>query len=334
MGQMFKVALVGCGCISANHVSAIISSGHKVVALCDCEKEKAKRLAGQFDLYDVKIYTDYSSMLENEKLDAVHICTPHYLHAPMTIEALRKDICVLCEKPLCISKEQLQDLKKAVSESHAQLGVCHQNRYEPNMIRLREMVKGDVSCAFASVNWHRDASYYNTAYWRGTKEQEGGGVMINQALHTLDLMQWICGFPKSVIAHVSNDTLKGVIEVEDTAIACFILENGKRFTFYATNTSSDDLPVHIQLKSTCGDIFNVENDQLCVNNVITLNREESSQIGKQVWGSGHKTLIKEFYDCIEKGNKFPIGFDEGEKVIRLILSMYESDGELTDIFEI
>ena len=189
MDKKFRVALVGCGSISGNHLGGILAAGQTVCALCDIDPAQAKKKAEKFGLTEAEIYTDYTEMLDCEKPDAVHICTPHYLHAPMIIEALGRNIHVLCEKPLCISIEQLEKIREAAGISSAQLGVCHQNRWKPSMKELRRLAQVGVKGAFGSVVWNRDEDYYKSGAWRGSWAEEGGGVMINQALHTLDLLQ-------------------------------------------------------------------------------------------------------------------------------------------------
>ena len=327
MNQSFRVAVIGCGAISANHVAAILASGNKICALCDIDPTQADKLVKRMELSDIPFYTDYQKLLDEQKPDAIHVCTPHDLHAPITIAALERNIHVLCEKPVCISHEQLEELRVAMSKTRAQLGVCQQNRYEPSMLRLKEMTKDGVSGAFAFVVWKRDEKYYRSGAWRGTVAHEGGGVMINQALHTLDMMQWVCGFPTHVTAHVSNDTLRGVIEVEDTASACFTLPDGARMQFFATNACSVDFPVQLQVKLKTGEMIEAQNKMFTVNNQLTLSNDEKVEIGKQVWGTGHKRLVGHFYECLASGEHFPIDLEEAAKVVRLILAMYRSNGE-------
>ena len=328
---IYRVAVVGCGAISGNHIAAIQHAGQTLCALCDVGPAQAQKKIEKYELTDVPVYTDFLTMLREAHPDAIHICTPHYLHAPMAIAALEQNIHVLCEKPLCISLEQLKDLKKAVHSSHAQLGVCHQNRYEPNMLRLKELASDNVAAAFGSVVWKRGSDYYNSAAWRGTWDQEGGGVMINQALHTLDLMQWICGFPTHVIAHTQNDLLKNEIEVEDTASAIYLCEDGKRFQFYATNTAAADLPVQIQVKLNNGECVDAQNDRITRSQKDGTQCAEPDSFGKFVWGSGHIALTRDFYQCIQSGTHFPIDAFEAGKVIRMILATYASAGEKTEI---
>ena len=271
-------------------------------------------------------------MLRAEHPDIVHICTPHYLHAPMAIEALEKDIHVLCEKPLCISYEQLEALRAAEKSSAATLGVCHQNRWKPSMKELKKLASGGIKGAFGSVVWNRDADYYRSGDWRGSWEQEGGGVMINQALHTLDLLQWICGMPTHVTAQIGNWHLKDVIEVEDTATARFETESGTPINFFATTGAGASLPISVQLMLADKRKLCAQNHfLLCNDQLMPLAEKPDTVLGKEVWGSEHAQLIADFYASIRNKTHFPLDVEEGSKVIRLILAMYRSNGERIEI---
>lgn len=324
--KLFRVALAGCGAISRTHIRAILAAGQTLVALCDPIPEKAKALADSEGLSGVPVYTEYPAMLKEARPDIVHICTPHDLHVPMAVEALERGIHVLCEKPLAISEEQLRILAGAVRRSRATFGVCQQNRYEPNMLRLRELVTAPPLGGFATVVWKRDEAYYRSGAWRGTLAHEGGGVLINQALHTLDLMQWYCGMPTHVTAHCFNDYHKGTIEVEDTAACTFEGENGLRWQFFATTSATVDFPIQISLRLATGELAEVQNHQFTLNHRLLTGSDDTGD-GKWVWGDGHKALVTDFYRCVRDGKPFALGFAEGEKVIRLLLSIYRSGGK-------
>ena len=330
--KKMRIAVIGCGAICPSHIRAIKSSENEICALCDIIPEAATAISERFELQDVAIYTDYIEMLEKEKPDVVHICTPHYLHAKMCVEALGRNINVLCEKPVCISLDEIETIRKAQNNSTAKLGVSFQNRYEPAFIKLKELVeKEGLKSAFGSVVWKRGADYYNSAEWRGTWKYEGGGVMINQAIHTLDMLMWLCGMPESVIAHVSTDTLGEVIEVEDTASARFECDGDKAFHFYATNTALTTFPARVDVKLTSGSIASATAKLLIVDDKVEFIKEERVDGGKAVWGSGHTSLTKHFYECIENGSRFPIDLDEASKAIRMIAAMYASKGQKADI---
>lgn len=333
--KTFRTAVIGCGAISGNHINAIIGSGNKICALCDILPEHAQEKIEKFELDNVPIYTDYVELLEKEKPDSIHICTPHYLHAEMVIAALSRGIHVLCEKPLAINMEQLHAVLAAEEASTAQLGVCQQNRYEPRMLWLMDYIKEHgVKSGLGIVSWKRDAKYYASGPWRGKILEEGGGVMINQALHTLDLLQHLCGMPTHVTAHTSNDYHKDCIEVEDTATAHFELPDGMMCHFYGTTAATADLPVQLQFVTMDKVRVIAGNDFVLLNGKpveIEDTRDHANLVGKTVWGTGHAILIRDFYNCITEGRPFRVSGKEAAKVVRLILSMYQSNGQRIEI---
>lgn len=320
-----RVAVIGCGAISKNHLAAIEEAGQTLCALCDVEPEKARALG-----LNVPVYTDYSELLEKEKPDCVHICTPHYLHVPMCLAALEKNIHVLCEKPLAITYEDLDTVIAAAEKSAATLGVCLQNRYEPNMVCLKQAAAQGVTALAGSVFWQRSEDYYASGDWRGKWQTEGGGVMINQALHTLDLLQYLGGMPKYITAHCHNDHLQNIIEVEDTATARLETEDGRCFSFFATTACGTSFPAMVQMKTAEGNVY-VATSKVLLENGQALPQAESHSLGKDVWGSGHKRLISDFYSHLLGGKKFPIDAKEAAKSVILTLKMYESKGKKLEI---
>lgn len=325
-----RCAIIGLGVIGKLHAKTLSDQGKEIVALCDIDEAAAVFARDKF-APNAKIYTDWQEMADTEKLDAIHVCTPHYLHAPMVIGLLRRNINVLCEKPLCIKESEIDDIIKAEKESSAQLGVCHQNRYKPSNLFLKNyLADKEIACAHGSVVWHRGADYYRSAAWRGTQEQEGGGVLINQALHTLDLLLWLCGEPESVAASAENLSLKGEIEVEDTVAAAFY---GKvPFNFFATNSSACNMPVELGIKLVDGKhISSFPNFAVVDGEFMSFGEKSSEGYGKSYYGNTHGTLFEDFYDCIATGRKFPIDAAEAAKVIRLILAVYKSGTEKVGI---
>ena len=318
-----KSAIIGLGVIGKVHYDVLKSQNADIVALCDIDESVLEEYDG------VKKYTDYKTMLDSEDIDVVHICTPHYLHADMAVYALNKNVNVLCEKPLCIKVEDIDRIIDAESKSKAMLGVCLQNRYNKSSQYVKKLLDDKkVDFAFGNVSWHRDEKYYASGAWRGKWATEGGGVMINQAIHTLDLMQWICGAPKSVIANTYNYSLKGVIEVEDTAIAMFKGETD--FEFFATNTAKSDLPIEIRFMAG-GDIITLYPDEVLVNGEVADIDKGMYWYGKISYGNGHQKLIRHFYDCVERGEKFWIDAKEASACVKQVLASYRSNGKEVEI---
>ena len=316
---MMKTVIVGAGVIGRVHLKSMLELGMMPAAICDIDTEKARALLSELQL-DLPVYGDYLAMLDELRPDSVHICTPHHLHADMIVLALSRNINVLCEKPLCIRHADIPRILDAQRASTATLGVCHQNRYNPANVFLKDYLAGKtVRAAHGTVAWHRDGSYYRSAEWRGKWATEGGGVMINQALHTLDLLQWMLGYPASVTASICNLSLGGEIEVEDTAFAAFA---GKApFTFAATNAAGASLPVQITLRTTEEEIVLLPHSVM-IDGKVVFHEQKQIVLGKTCYGNGHLALIADFYDAIEKGRPFAIDGEAAANVIRIILSMY------------
>ena len=314
-----KTAIIGVGVIGNVHLEILLDSGITPVAICDVDESKTAKYP------NIKAYTDYKEMLDIEKPDVVHVCTPHYLHAEMTIYALERNINVLCEKPLCMNREEIERVLEAEEKSSAQLAVCFQNRYTAKNLFVEDFLVGKkVVKGYASLIWARGVDYYNSAAWRGTKQYEGGGVLINQAIHTLDRLNEYMGGFDELVASCSNLSLQGVIDVEDTASICLYGE-GKRATFMATNANTFGQPIEITLVTDSGDVLEIIGDVVKVNGDVKEFKADT-YYGKACYGMGHAPLITDFYDCVKTGRKFAVDGKEGAKALRIVLAVYDSKG--------
>lgn len=319
---MMKVAVIGLGVIGKLHAELAQINGD-LVAVCDIDEARLSPYP------DAKHYTDYRRMIEEVAVDVVHICTPHYLHAEMVLELLGRNVNVLCEKPLCIHQEELDQILIAEKNSTAQLGVCLQNRYlSVNRFVKDFLLKNPPISAIGQLAWHRDENYYSSSYWRGKKAMEGGGVLINQAFHTLDLLQWFCGEPSSLCATVCNMTLQNVIDVEDTA--SLICDGDVPFTLFATNGSKADFPVQIMITTGTG-LLKVTPQHVILNEEIVYTEDTSKYHIKPCYGYGHDFLIADFYHCVKSGEKFSIDGQEGAKAAKIIFASYASGGKIVQL---
>lgn len=323
----YNIALVGCGKISFNHLTAISKLPEiNVAALCDIKPERAEARNSEFGL-SAKIYTDYYEMLKSEKLDAVHIATPHYLHAPMTLAALERDIYVCLEKPMCISTVEITELIEAEKKSRAKVAVSFQTRYnKANMIAKRIAEEDGMVSAYCSLFWQRTNEYYTESGWRGAYSTEGGGVMINQAIHSIDHLISICGKPVAVTATTSNHKHKGIIEVEDTCEGMVEFENGIFGNFFATNAFRGDSKTTLFFK-TANHELEIRNSKLYIDDKLAEDTETAGYLGNEVYGDGHLTFIKKFYEAIEDGTEMPITLESAQWPLRLLLAAYKSNDE-------
>lgn len=331
MKKMLEVSLVGCGNISATHLPILSSLNCvRLSSVCDIVQQKADSAAKK---YTCKAFYDFETMLVKDKPDCVHICTPHYLHTAMAETALKMGINVLCEKPLAIDKKSLDSLRMAAQKSNAILGVCFQNRYNEAVIKTKEIINsnhfGKLIAAKGNVSWFRNKDYYSDS-WHGKLSKEGGGVLVNQAVHTADLLRFLVGSNvKKVEAHVFNDSLKGICEVEDTAAVRYEFENGVIGILNATNAFSLNADVTLDFYFEHGDKLHIEGLELYRfkndGNVERLTEVSQDKFhGKTYWGNGHEALISDFYRCVIEHCPFSIDALEGGKATEEFIAAYKS----------
>lgn len=321
-------AIIGCGSIFPVHADAIRDlEAVQLLMVADIDEEKARAAASK---YGCKYTTDYSDVVKNPDVQAVHLCTPHYLHAPMAKAFMQAGKHVLTEKPMGLNLQECNDMNEISRQTGFILGVCFQNRYHETSKKMKELIDsgkmGRVLGARAFMTWTRDRNYYLKSPWRGTWEKEGGSLLMNQAVHTLDLLQWLLGDIEDVKGTTATHYLSELIETEDTAEAILRFRSGARALFYASNAYVSNAPVYIEV--LC------EQGSMVVNGELTVNWQDGQrEVFRDVpptgytsyWGTGHKNLIRDFYDCLSKGIPFPISGDEGARAISIIQKIYQAD---------
>lgn len=325
-------AVVGCGLISKNHLKALKNVEHAAcTAVCDIVPRKAAEAAAQYGIG--KTYDDFADLLADEDIDVIHICTPHYLHAQMAVDALRAGKHVLCEKPMALTQEDAKRMIRAAEESGKYLGICFQNRYNKASVYIRELLEGGslgaVTGGRGQVAWDRKPAYYEQSDWRGSIEKAGGGVLINQAIHTFDLLQWLTFPVKTVEASLSTKRLKGIIEVEDTVDILMTDGDKRRLLFYTSNCYIKNAPVELEIICENGSI-RMTGNVVEVEKGDQITRKDYTSgtvLGKDYWGSGHGFLIDDFYQCIREERPFPVDGREAFASVRLMESVYRSARE-------
>ncbi|MBG0741583.1 Gfo/Idh/MocA family oxidoreductase [Paeniglutamicibacter antarcticus] len=323
---MRTAAVIGCGDVSAVHFEAIAANPDiELVAVCDADPS---RLAAAAAFHGVKGYADHQTLLDEVRVDVVHICTPHSQHASMAVDALERGVNVLMEKPLAHTLIGGERLVQAASRSSARIGVCFQNRYNEPVQAMHALLSsgelGAVTGGAATVMWSRSAAYYQDRPWRGTWSGSGGGLMMNQAIHTLDLLQWLVGEVAEVSGHAASHLLGDVIEVEDTAELALTHVNGARSVFYATLANTVNAPVTLDIVA--------EKAVLSLRNGLTVTYPDgrvdvvperaSHSTGRAYWGFSHELLIQDFYSALNRPGPFWISPAEALKSLRIVKSLY------------
>jgi len=325
-----RVGLIGCGGVAEVHAAAVAALSPETATLAavyDVVGERAQILA---ERHGAKALSSLDAMLEDGAVDAVHLCTPHDLHVPHALAALRNGLHVLSEKPAAISLAELDALEEAATGSVAQYGVCFQNRYLPATRRAQELLAGGelgtLLGSRAMISWRREGPYYSQSGWRGTWAHEGGSVMINQAIHTLDLQCLLCGQPARYQGSMHNLRLGGQIQTEDTCQLRMEFPGGAVGLLHATVGYALDAPVVLEIHCERG-ALRIEGDALYLREGGDLWQRQELPVydspGKLYWGAGHGLLIRDFYECITENRPFALDFHEGTRALRPLLKLYE-----------
>lgn len=316
---MLKAAVIGLGDISKTHLSVLQKmKGAEICAVCDIQKSKAAVMP------NAAFYESASELLAQEKPDIVHICLPHYLHYPMALLAAQNDVNVFCEKPLALNAGEAEAFANLENNyPHLKFGICLQNRYNKTVHEALSIIEGRQHGSLLGVKglvaWCRSKPYYDAAPWRGKMQQAGGGVMINQAIHTLDLMQLFCGEINWIKGSVSR-LLNFDIEVEDTASASICFKNGASGVFFATNTNVKNSSVEIELVFENAEYLIKDNKLYKIDDGERLLVCEDDRLEgtKFYYGAGHAKAINHFYNSIENNTEDYIKASQGVISMKMI----------------
>jgi UDP-N-acetyl-2-amino-2-deoxyglucuronate dehydrogenase len=332
--EKFRAGIVGCGNIFPMHAISVSKlPAVELVAVCDIKEDRAKAKAQEFNC---KYYTDYKAMIDKEKLDVIHICLPHYLHPIVTIYAASKGVNILTEKPMSIKLKDAEAMVSAAKDNNVTLGVIFQNRYNPGSRLIKKTLQsgdlGKILSGKLSVTWNRSDEYYSKSDWKGTWEKEGGGVIIDQAIHTMDLMRWFVNSEIEYIDANINNRTHNVIDVEDSAEGVIKYRNGVMIGFYAMNYYTYDAPAELELHCEKG-IAKMAADRATIKFndgselIADKNPNESFDYGNGVkgyWGVSHIKQISNYYESLKEGRQPEIIGEEAFKTQRLICGIYDS----------
>jgi predicted dehydrogenase len=323
---MPTAALIGCGDISQTHFEAIAANPKiDLVAVCDTD---AGRLSAAVAALDVVGFADHRHLVDEIRPDVVHICTPHHQHVPIALDCLERGIGVIVEKPLAQNLAQGQRLVDAAKHSAAKVAVCFQNRYNATAQAMHQLLTsgelGAVLGASATVMWHRSTEYYRARPWRGQWETSGGGVLMTQAIHTLDLVQWLVGDITDVDGRIATHVHGEEAEVEDTAEMMLTHGNGASTVFYATLANVVDSPVAIEIYT--------EAATLTLRGDLTVTYPDGGSYvvvepllqstGRAYWGASHQLLIADFYERLNDPEPFWISPAEALKSLTVAQRLY------------
>lgn len=248
-----RFGVVGIGNMGSAHAKSLYDGEIQnavLTAVCDINSEKIEW--AKENLLGIKIYDNYSEMLKEAEIDAVIIATPHYLHPVVALEAFSCGLNVLTEKPAGVYTQKVEEMNSAAINSGKVFGIVFNQRTNPIFKKAREiMLSGEAGqlkrVVWIITNWYRRQEYYDSGSWRATWRDEGGGVLINQCPHNIDIMQWILGMPSKISAHCFYGKYHD-IEVEDDVSAFFEYPNGATGALF---TSTGENPGTNRLEISC-----------------------------------------------------------------------------------
>lgn len=323
--------IIGCGFIAKKHAQAIekIPSAN-LIAICDRVPEAMEYYT---ENYKAKAYTDSAEMLKNPEIDVVCICTPSGLHAVIAEQVAAAKKHIVLEKPIAMTIDETDRIINAAKSNNVKLTIVHPNRYRTAVQETKKLLDqgllGKVSHANCLVNWNRGQEYYDQAPWRGTKAHDGG-VLMNQAIHNLDLLLWFMGKPKEIFS--MEATRLRDIDAEDVSTGVIRFESGALANVQASTTVyPKNFEESITIFGEKGTIKIGGQNALYFEKleVADLNDSEINELINKVkndpWGTpGHQRIIEEMIYSIENNIEPSVTGEDGKNALILVLAFYES----------
>lgn len=355
MKEKLNTAIVGIGKVTGLHARALVNlPGSRFTAVCSSDRKKAEDFASGYGAsgYGIRGYTDVAEMVQREKTDVVIICTPHPVHRAPAVAAMEAGAHVLVEKPFASSLEDCDAMLSAAEKYRKQIGVISQRRWYRPVQRLKEAIdSGKIGKpVLGTVNmlgW-RDENYYRSDPWRGSWKGEGGGVLVNQAPHQLDLLQWFMGGIDELYGIRSNLN-HPYIEVEDTALAIIRFRNGAIGNIIVSNSMKPGIYGKVHVHGKNGASVGVQTDggamfiagmsdilEAPVNDIWTVPGEEKMLEGyiredsdfflslKNPMEYFHERQIEDFLTAIKEGREPLVTGREGRVTVEIFTAIYRS----------
>ncbi len=336
-----KYALIGCGRVSPNHITAALQNHLEIVALCDIDPMAIARLKKSFpELEPIKEYGDYREMLREVKPELVAVATVSGTHAKIAVDCICAGCHVIIEKPIALSLEDADWILSEARKANVKVCANHQNRFNPSIQKIRQAVEqgrfGRMYHATTQIRWCREKAYYDQAPWRGTWEQDGGCLM-NQCIHNIDLLNWMLGEEPVSVTAVTDNLGHCYIAGEDIGLAIVKYKNGAYGTVEGTvNVFGGNLEEALCL---FGEKGAVKTDG-ALNDVVEAWRfsdsadGEEEQVKKQfsraaehIYGCGHTPLYADMIDAIISDRKPYVDGNAGRNALELVLAICKASYE-------
>lgn len=332
-----RVGLIGCGKIAEVHAVGLKrAAGATFVACCDVNGDAARAFAARHDVPHV--FTDASELLGSGQVDAVAVCTPHPSHGPLVVAAAEAGVHVLCEKPITIDLAEADRMISAAARASIRFGVIFQRRLWPASQRLRRAIDdgklGKLTLGECAVRIWRPKEYFASAPWRGTWANEGGGVLMNQAVHAIDQFQWFMGPAVEVNGRYATLRHADYIDVEDTAVATVVFANGALGVIQAASSFNPNFGFRVAVhgdSNAAASVWERVEGRQGVNDVWSIPGEEAmaaeweqAEADRPGFPDFHFLQIQDFIDAIRENREPVVTGAEARKSLELILAIYQS----------
>ena len=334
-----RFGIIGTGNIAGFHAAAIKEAKNaELTAVCDSVPERVQAFA---EKHGAAAETDLSLFLARKDIDVVTIATPSGAHADVAVPAARAGKHILCEKPIEVTVERARSIIDACEASQVKLACVFQARLNRNVQLIRQALDagrfGRLILANAQVKWFRSQEYYDSGQWRGTWALDGGGALMNQSIHIIDLLVYLAGPPESVFARTGTLTHSG-IEVEDTAAAVIQFANGAMGTIEASTSCAPGFPRRLEISGEKGSVVMEddrltrwsfadplpEDEQILKEGTKGDNLKGGFADPKAISHEGHRRLIEDLCEAIQNGREPAIPGREGLGAVELICGIYDS----------
>jgi predicted dehydrogenase len=335
------IAIIGCGMIARFHARALADlPGARIVALADSDLPRARKLADELGLGD-NIYPDTAPLVARRDVDVVIVATPSGAHLEPAAAAAEAGKHVVVEKPLEVTLERCDRIIEACDRNRVQLCTIFPSRFADANRTLKAAVDagrfGRLTLGETTCKWWRPQSYYDQGGWRGTKALDGGGALMNQAIHNVDLLLWMMG-PATHVCGLTATLAHERIEVEDTAVACLRFQNGALGVIEATTSVHPGLPKTIAVHGDRGTAVIEQEDVLRWDFTpeTDADREVKARFAQKVGASGgasdpaaishvyHARQLADFLEAIQSGRRPAVDGREGRRAVEVILAVYRS----------
>lgn len=336
MKLTIRFAIVGCGLISRLHLEAIRDiEDARLGGVYDANPDMARRIA---EKWRTKAYDTYEDILTDTGIDAVCICTPSFLHAQLAGQAIRAGKHVLIEKPAALSVEACDRLIALGRQYHVQVGVVSQLRFSPSILQVKKAVDagilGRITRADLYMKYYRNQEYYDQSNWRGTWEKDGGGALMNQGIHGVDLLLYLMGRVKDIYARYGTRVRD--IEVEDTLSAVLTYDSGAIGVIEASTGDWPGMPRRLEINGEYGRIV-LEEDVIAAFEVeggknygmLEQQKRESATHKDPAYidSVGHRRQIENFISAVRGDTELFVDAAQGRLAVELIRAAYQSQKE-------